>query len=42
MVAGMDIVPFIFIIGGIGVAVAGGYLLNASKKVQRNFEDEIQ
>jgi len=42
VVAGMDIVPFIFIIGGIGVAVAGGYLLNASKKVQRNFEDEIQ
>lgn len=42
VVAGMDIVPVIFAIGGIGVAAIGGYLVNASKKVRRNFEDEIQ
>lgn len=42
VVTGMDIVPIIFIIGGIGVAVVGGYLLNASRKARRNFEDEIQ
>ena len=42
VVPGMDLVPPIFIIGGIGVAVVGGYLLNASRKARRNFEDEIQ
>jgi hypothetical protein len=42
VVAGMDIVPIIFLISGIGVAVVGGYLLNASRKARRNFEDEIQ
>ena len=42
VVAGMDIVPVIFTIGGIGLAAVGGYLVNASKKVRRNFEDEIQ
>ena len=42
VVAGMDIVPVIFTIGGIGLAAVGGYLVNASKKVRRNLEDEIQ
>ncbi|MGB7954399.1 MAG: hypothetical protein WCF23_10480 [Candidatus Nitrosopolaris sp.] len=42
MVPGTDLVPPIFIIGGIGVAMVGGYLLNASRKARRNFEDEIQ
>jgi hypothetical protein len=42
IVAGMDLVPIIFIIGGTGVVVVGGYLLNASRRARRNFEDEIQ
>jgi hypothetical protein len=39
---GMDLVPVVFIVGGMGIAVLGGYLVNASRKVRRNFEDEIQ
>ena len=42
VVPGMDLVPPIFIIGGIGVGAVGGYLLNASNKARRNLEDEIQ
>jgi hypothetical protein len=42
VVAGMGIVPVIFTICGIGVAAVGAYLVNASKKIRRNFEDEIQ
>jgi hypothetical protein len=42
VVTGMDIVPVIFIVGGMGVVVLGGYLVNASRKVRRNYEDEIQ
>lgn len=42
VVAGMDIVPVIFAISGIGVAAVGGYLVKTSKKVRRNFENEIQ
>ncbi len=42
VVPGMDLVPPIFIIGGIGVGAVGGYLLNASNKGRRNLEDEIQ
>jgi len=42
VVPGMDLVPLIFIIGGIGVGAVGGYLLNASNKARRNLEDEIQ
>ena len=42
VVPGMDLVPLIFIIGGIGVGAVGGYLLHASNKAHRNLEDEIQ
>lgn len=42
VVPGMDLVPLIFIVGGIGVGAVGGYLLNASNKARRNLEDEIQ
>jgi len=42
VVPGMDLVPLIFIIGGIGVGGVGGYLLRASNTARRNLEDEIQ
>lgn len=42
VVPGMELVPLIFIVGGIGVGAVGGYLLNASNKARRNLEDEIQ
>jgi hypothetical protein len=41
MVAGMDLIPYIFIIGGIGVSCFGCYLLNKSKRPHQNLEDEI-
>jgi hypothetical protein len=39
--AGLDLVPVIFIIGGIGIVAVGGYLLNTSKKARRNLKDKI-
>ena len=42
VVAGMDIVPVIFTIGGMGLTGVGAYLVNASKKIRQNFKDEIQ
>ncbi len=39
VVPGMDLVPLIFMVGGIGVGAVGCYLLNASYKARRN---EIQ
>jgi hypothetical protein len=41
VIAGMDLVPVIFILGGIGVAALGGYLLITSKRARRNLEDKI-
>jgi hypothetical protein len=41
VIAGMDLVPVIFILGGIGVAALGGYLLMTSKRTRRNLEDNI-
>jgi hypothetical protein len=41
VVAGLDLVPVIFIIGGIGIVAVGGYLLNTSKKARRNLKDKI-
>jgi hypothetical protein len=41
VIAGMDLVPVIFILGGIGVAGLGGYLLMTSKRTRRNLEDNI-
>jgi hypothetical protein len=41
IIAGMDLILYIFIIGGIGVACFGGYLLNKSKRPRQNLEDEI-
>ncbi|MFZ0513218.1 MAG: hypothetical protein WAM14_16525 [Candidatus Nitrosopolaris sp.] len=41
VVANMDLIPVIFIIGGIGVVTVGGYLLKTSNKARRNLEDEI-
>lgn len=39
--AGMDLVPVLFIFGGISVAALGGYLLMTSKRARRNLEDRI-
>jgi len=41
IIAGMDLILYIFIIGGIGVACFGCYLLYKSKKPRQNLEDEI-
>jgi hypothetical protein len=41
VIAGMDLLPVIFILGGIGVAALGGYLLMTSKRTRRNLEDNI-
>jgi hypothetical protein len=41
VIAGMDLVPVLFILGGIGVAALGGYLLVTSKRARRNLEDKI-
>lgn len=41
VIGGLDIVPVIFIIGGIGVVAVGGYLLNTSKKARRNLKDKL-
>src|SRR3954452_12990900 len=41
IIAGMDLIVYIFIIGGIGVACFGCYLLNKSKRPRQNLEDEI-
>ena len=41
VIAGLDLVPIFFIIGGIGVAALGGYLLMTSKRARRNLEDSI-
>ena len=41
IIAGMDLILYIFIIGGIGVACFGCYLLNKSKRPRQNLEDEI-
>jgi hypothetical protein len=41
VIAGLDLVPVIFIVGGIGVLAVGGYLLMSSMRVRRNLEDEI-
>ena len=38
--AGMDLVPVLFLLGGIGVAALGGYLMT-SKRARRNLEDKI-
>jgi hypothetical protein len=39
--AGMDLVPVLFLLGGMGVAALGGYLLMTSKRARRNLEDKI-
>lgn len=41
VIAGMDLVPVLFILGGIGVAALGGYLLMTSKRARRNLQDSI-
>ena len=41
VIAGLDLVPVLFILGGIGVAALGGYLLMTSKRARRNLEDKI-
>lgn len=41
IIAGMDLILYIFIIGGISVACFGCYLLNKSKRPRQNLEDEI-
>jgi hypothetical protein len=41
LIAGLDLVPVLFILGGIGVAALGGYLLMTSKRTRRNLEDKI-
>jgi hypothetical protein len=41
IIAGMDLILYIFIIGGIGVFCFGCYLLNKSKRPRQNLEDEI-
>lgn len=41
IIAGMDLILYIFIIGGIGVACFGCYLFNKSKRPRQNLEDEI-
>jgi hypothetical protein len=41
VIAGLDLVPIFFTIGGIGVAALGGYLLMTSKRARRNLEDSI-
>jgi hypothetical protein len=41
VIAGLGLVPVIFILGGIGVAALGGYLLMTSKRARRNLEDKI-
>jgi hypothetical protein len=41
VIAGQDLVPVLFILGGIGVAALGGYLLITSKRARRNLEDKI-
>jgi hypothetical protein len=41
IIAGMDLILYIFIIGGIGVFCFGCYLLNKSKRPHQNLEDEI-
>jgi hypothetical protein len=40
VVAGMDVVPIIFIVGGIGIAALGGYLIIASKRARQSFEGQ--
>jgi hypothetical protein len=41
VIAGMDLVPVLFILGGLGIAALGGYLLVTSKRARRNLEDKI-
>jgi len=41
LIPGLDLVPVIFILGGIGVAALGGYLLIMSNRARRNLEDKI-
>jgi hypothetical protein len=41
LIAGLDLVPVLFILGGIGVAALGGYLLMTAKRARRNLEDRI-
>jgi hypothetical protein len=38
--AGMDVVPIIFMAGGIGIAALGGYLIIASKRARQSFEGQ--
>jgi hypothetical protein len=41
VIAGLDLVPVLFLLGGIGVAGLGGYLLMTSERARRNLEDKI-
>jgi len=41
VIPGLDLVPVLFILGGIGVAALGGYLLMTSKRARQNLEDEL-
>ncbi|HEX5978804.1 MAG TPA: hypothetical protein VFY68_16090, partial [Nitrososphaeraceae archaeon] len=40
MVSGIDVIHYIFIVAGMGIAILGVYLFKLSKKYQ-NLEDEI-
>jgi hypothetical protein len=40
IVGGIDIIPYIFIVAGMGIAILGIYLFKKSKNYQ-NLEDEI-
>jgi hypothetical protein len=40
IVSGADLIPYIFIVAGISIAILGSYLLRKSKNY-RNLEDEI-
>jgi hypothetical protein len=40
IVGGIDVIPYIFIVAGMGIAILGIYLFKISKKYQ-NLEDEI-
>ena len=40
IVAGMDAVPIIFMAGAVGIGAIGGYVIFASKRSRRTFEDE--
>lgn len=41
LIPGMDFVPPIFIIGGVGIAAAGSFILKNARRARQNSQDEI-